>query len=180
MTWTITVLNSSRPIGRISGQVESDWLMSIVCDFVTGREIRRKASWRLVVRSHLVRPAGRCSTIWRWQSQAIVGEGQTRCLPYSPFCSARMPISTPRNDRSQPREKDDGKLDWFLLLSNKSMECVFLEKRLEMMVVIILVPEHRIDDTNWRSNFRFRMTCNDRRHEWFLSIWIKYLNDDLD
>lgn len=85
-----------------------------------GRKIRRPTSRRLVLWRHLVRPLSWSFTFRRRQSEAIVREGQTRRLPYSSFCAARMSVPPTWHDRSQSRETNDGKflrlLIFFLLL----------------------------------------------------------------
>lgn len=78
-----------------------------------GGKIWRSTSRRLVLWRHLVRLVSWSVTFWRRQSKAIVGEGQTWCLPHSTFCAAWMSVSSTWHDRSQPREANDGKLPSF-------------------------------------------------------------------
>ena len=79
-----------------------------------GGKIRRPTSRRMVLWRHLVRPFSWSFTFRRWQSKAIVREGQTWSLPYSSFCTAWMSVSSAWHDRSQSRETNDGKF-WLLI-----------------------------------------------------------------
>ncbi len=85
-----------------------------------GRKIRRPTSRRLVLWRHLVRPLSWSFTFRRRQSEAIVREGQTRRLPYSSFCAARMPVPPAWHDRSQSRETNDGKFLRLLIFFSPS------------------------------------------------------------
>ena len=86
---------------------------------IKGGEIRRSSSGCLVLRCHLIRPAGRCSTFRRRQSEATAGESQTRSVSHPPFRAAGMPVAIARHDRSQPGETHDRKtleieFSWFM------------------------------------------------------------------
>lgn len=95
-----------------------------------GGKIRRPTSRRLVLWRHLVRAFSWSFTFRRWQSKAIVREGQTWSLPYSSFCTAWMSVSSAWHDRSQSRETNDGKfwlLIFFLVLYTSTLRiCVVL------------------------------------------------------